>query len=680
MANKLTTKTFIERARQVHGDKYDYSKVEYINNTTKVCIICPEHGEFWQAPMGHMAGQGCILCGIKRNSKLRKKWTRENCFAAAKQCRSRSELRKRFPIAYRESLKNSWLNDYTWFKVLWKKKWDEISCEKAAQECSSKREFQLKFGSAYNAAKRNGWINNYTWFVTLEPMSYEECIKEAQKYNSREEFRKYSNRAYSRAISQGWLDGFEWLEKFKHSKWTFEECKTIALKYTTKKDFYEQDKLAYLAASRNNWLDKFNWLTDERLHIFQDPIDFVYAYIFEKQKAVYVGRTIRPDDRDREHLYMREDDSVAKFAMDKKCPVPVMTILESKITIREGQQREDYWVSHYSKLGYEILNKGATGVGKGSLGAIGATKWTRKSCYNEAKKYKSRSEFSHNSGTAYKHARKNGWIDDYTWFKTPLKPLKDRWNCEIAYEEAKKYSSKTELQQKQPDLYRIASREGWLIDYTWLKRPEHHNKKWNYESCFEEAKKYNSSSEFRRNNSGAYKAACMNKWIKDYTWFVKKHKPDGWWTYERCYEEAKKYKSRNEFEKNSSTAYMRSIKNKWIEDFTWFESTGELIKKARLKWTYEKCQKESKKYKSRGEFSEKSPSAWQVAKKSGWLDDFVWLIQKKIPNGYWTYDRCKEEAKKYSQRSHFCKNSSGAYNASYRNGWLDEFFPIKQKK
>ena len=47
---KLTTIDFIIRAKEVHGDKYDYSKVEYVNNKTKVCIICPEHGEFWQRP------------------------------------------------------------------------------------------------------------------------------------------------------------------------------------------------------------------------------------------------------------------------------------------------------------------------------------------------------------------------------------------------------------------------------------------------------------------------------------------------------------------------------------------------------------------------------------------------------------------------------------------------------
>ena len=58
-----TTNEFINEAIQVHGDKYDYSKVEYINNKTKVCIICPEHGEFWQIPKNHIhRGQGCPIC------------------------------------------------------------------------------------------------------------------------------------------------------------------------------------------------------------------------------------------------------------------------------------------------------------------------------------------------------------------------------------------------------------------------------------------------------------------------------------------------------------------------------------------------------------------------------------------------------------------------------------------
>ena len=62
---KLRTDTkedFIKKAHQVYGDKYDYSKVEYINSYTKVCIICPEHGEFWQRPYSHLSNHECPTC------------------------------------------------------------------------------------------------------------------------------------------------------------------------------------------------------------------------------------------------------------------------------------------------------------------------------------------------------------------------------------------------------------------------------------------------------------------------------------------------------------------------------------------------------------------------------------------------------------------------------------------
>lgn len=54
---------FEEKARLIHGDEYDYSKVEYINARDKVCIICPIHGEFWQSPNTHLNGCGCPECG-----------------------------------------------------------------------------------------------------------------------------------------------------------------------------------------------------------------------------------------------------------------------------------------------------------------------------------------------------------------------------------------------------------------------------------------------------------------------------------------------------------------------------------------------------------------------------------------------------------------------------------------
>lgn len=53
---------FIERANEIHKNKYDYSKVEYLNANSKVCIICPTHGEFQMTPSCHLVGQGCPKC------------------------------------------------------------------------------------------------------------------------------------------------------------------------------------------------------------------------------------------------------------------------------------------------------------------------------------------------------------------------------------------------------------------------------------------------------------------------------------------------------------------------------------------------------------------------------------------------------------------------------------------
>ena len=60
--NRLTPSRFVEKAREVHGDKYEYHKVKYINNLTPVIITCPIHGDFKQTPGHHLTGQGCWRC------------------------------------------------------------------------------------------------------------------------------------------------------------------------------------------------------------------------------------------------------------------------------------------------------------------------------------------------------------------------------------------------------------------------------------------------------------------------------------------------------------------------------------------------------------------------------------------------------------------------------------------
>lgn len=61
-SKKDTKQIFIKKAQKIHGDKYDYSLVEYMNSKTKIKIVCSKHGIFEQTPNNHLKGSGCPAC------------------------------------------------------------------------------------------------------------------------------------------------------------------------------------------------------------------------------------------------------------------------------------------------------------------------------------------------------------------------------------------------------------------------------------------------------------------------------------------------------------------------------------------------------------------------------------------------------------------------------------------
>ncbi len=67
----LGTAKFIIKAKEIHGDKYDYSMATYINSHTKLEIVCSTHGAFWQEPTSHLSGQGCSECAVERRAKVK---------------------------------------------------------------------------------------------------------------------------------------------------------------------------------------------------------------------------------------------------------------------------------------------------------------------------------------------------------------------------------------------------------------------------------------------------------------------------------------------------------------------------------------------------------------------------------------------------------------------------------
>lgn len=66
MSKKLTIKDFITRAQKVHNNKYLYGTIKYINNSTNIEIVCPIHGKFEQTPKSHLKGSNCPTCAERK--------------------------------------------------------------------------------------------------------------------------------------------------------------------------------------------------------------------------------------------------------------------------------------------------------------------------------------------------------------------------------------------------------------------------------------------------------------------------------------------------------------------------------------------------------------------------------------------------------------------------------------
>lgn len=97
-ANKLVdNKEFIKKSKTVHGDKYDYSLVDYINSKIKVKIMCPEHGMFEQKPNIHLSGYGCSKCVESNGERIIRIFLENNDISYISQkkflnCKNKKEL------------------------------------------------------------------------------------------------------------------------------------------------------------------------------------------------------------------------------------------------------------------------------------------------------------------------------------------------------------------------------------------------------------------------------------------------------------------------------------------------------------------------------------------------------------------------------------------------------------
>lgn len=378
------------------------------------------------------AYEKAVYCGwidsytwFERPQVHNKKWDEDTCREAALQCKSRTEFKKKFHRAYEFASKNKFINTYHWFEEYMKPDgwWDDPDhVREESKRYFSITDFAKGSQIAYKNAVRNGWIDEYTWLTRSKKSKgwwndYDKCFNAAKLYSNEYQMKKHSITAYKYAKENGWIKDYYWFEpvKVRYSRgyWNDKERVTeVAKGFITRGDFQKKYPSAYKYAIKNGWMDDFYWF-GEKIDLKNGKIDQVYAYEFVNEHAVYVGRTLmqRAKTRDWEHIF-KDKDAVYNFAKEHDIAIPEMKVLEDNLTLEDGIRLEGVYVEKYRQEGWQILNRAKTG----SIGGL-FNRLTKKKCIEKSKLCSSIEEFKRKYPGEHRKSKEKGWIDQFNWLK-----------------------------------------------------------------------------------------------------------------------------------------------------------------------------------------------------------------------------------------------------------------------
>lgn len=482
MTNKLTTEIFIERARKVHGDRYDYSKVEYVDSATKVCIICKEHGEFWQNPRSHMNGYGCLLCGqsktreskvvgfdeflklvkgvhnidykyhpstykgLSRKTKIScpihgdfwQKATNHLAGMGCPQC-GRVSMKAKQSLSYEEFMARAAEvhgNQYEYVRESY------VSVSKNVQIVCPVHGIFEQLASSH--LKGHGCKlcskERYVEFTK------EQCLEIASKCCSSGEFYHKHHEVAKTAKRNGWYEECSSLFLPLYSK---EECLKIAQTCDARKEFYTKHPKVAKWAKENGWYEE----CCAHMGAKGNKLRLIYAYEFPEYNSVYVGLTYMMSVRDKRH---HREGAVFEFAQAKGCIIPTPKILTDLIPQEEASIQEGVWEQKYIDEGWIALNRAKTG----SIGGQDKLDYSLETIEQSMTGYETLTEWA-SRYSQYRTFLKNNGLEDIIdkHFPNRIRQIYDDYDeCKRAYQQCE-YES--EVKNRYPGAVAAATRHGW---------------------------------------------------------------------------------------------------------------------------------------------------------------------------------------------------------------------------
>lgn len=289
--------------------------------------------------------------------------------------------------------------------------------------------------------------------------------------------------------------------------------------------------------------------------------------------------------------------------------------------------------------------------------------WTIEKCIKAASLYISKIDFINNNHKAYNAARRHGWLDECTKHMTPLGSKFKRLIYAFEFPDKSAYIGLTYNSQKRKyrhmndndsQVYKHMNNTKLTPNFIVLTDYININQAIIFEAEFLEKYKMKGWKILNVSKTGGLGGDHII------------------WTKEKCIQDAKNFKRKSDWQKKSGSACNAARKNKWFDECI---SHMLHIRNEKGFWTKEKCIQEALKYKSKLEWITTNSYSHSIALKNKWIKD----CSKHMihPKKKWTFDKCKSEALKYNTKNEWKKNSQVSYSTSSKNKWIDLIWQSK---
>lgn len=323
--------------------------------------------------------------------------------------------------------------------------------------------------------------------------------------------------------------------------------------------------------------------------------------------------------------------------------------------------------------------------------------WNEEKCREVAMGCKSIEEFRKAfEGRAYVNSRKRGLVKTLTlemydngYWTLPDRKPSGYWTLERCIDVCKDYDSQVDLMRDHRDVYSAVKEHGWQQEcFLPMKGRKKSNGYWTLEKCKQEAAKYDSPADMKRGSPKAYTAMKFHGWYEVCCAEMKNRRvPNNFWNEERIIEVILTTKSRTEFQNNYPGAYgaatsldiYERLTNMMVEQSLWKVKNTKRRKRTCIgqKWTNQMAIDRAKDYDSLYEFRTKDPTAYHALVVRGLLELACSHMQRKhMPKGYWNKERVIEKANASESLKDFKKHFNAAYQAAQANGWLKDVINV----